>query len=117
MAGLTRTGRLKSTDDFKRVLSRGRKFRSRHLCLVLTSGNDGEIRLGINIPVRVAKSSVRRNRLRRIIREWVSESSSRMQPGYDIVVMVTDDPGTGEGKLLRSELNGLADRSRLGVVR
>jgi ribonuclease P protein component len=99
--------RLRKTDDFKRVLSEGRRIRSRHLALTFLANGIGVVRLGISVPERTAKLAVRRNRLKRIVREGFRENFDRVPPGNDYVVAVLADPGHREGKVIRGEINEL----------
>ena len=56
--------------DFLRVGRRGRKLTSRYfLVLVNSRPDDGGPRLGITVTRRVGKA-VRRNRIKRLVREW-----------------------------------------------
>lgn len=106
-------GRLRTTDDFKIVISKGMRIRSGHLSLTYLANGTGEMRLGVNIPGHTAKSAVRRNRLRRVVREGLRMMAGRLALGIDFVVTVSADPGRGEGEIIRSELNELIDKGRL----
>lgn len=112
-AVLKGTGRLRAADDFKRVLSRGRHSRTRSLALAYLANTTGEIRLGITVSARIARSAVRRNRLRRVIRERLRAISDNLSPGYDMVITVLKDPGPGEGEKLACELDETLDECRL----
>ncbi len=86
--------------DFLRVSQLGRRLNARYfLILVLDrgaaeSGGDPCVgasspRLGITVTRRVGKA-VRRNRIKRLVREWFRHSQERLRrdwQGYDLVVI------------------------------
>ena len=106
-------GRLSTADDFKRVISKGIRVRSGHLALAYLVNRVCEIRLGVNVPGHVAKSAVRRNRLKRVVREGLRMMGGRIAGGIDMVITISADPGRGEGEILRMELNELFNKSGL----
>ena len=104
---------LRNGEDFKLVISKGRRLRSSHLAISFFENSLGYVRFGISVPERVAKGAVRRNRLKRIVREWFRLKLSEISPGYDFVVTAKSDPGKGESEALRSELLELLEKSGL----
>jgi ribonuclease P protein component len=84
--------------DFLRVSQLGRRLNARYfLILVLErelagvgpAGADRLPRLGITVTRRVGKA-VRRNRIKRLVREWFRGSQERLRrawQGYDLVVI------------------------------
>ena len=92
--------------DFLRVSQLGRRLNARHfLILVLNRGpgaGAGSPRLGITVTRRVGKA-VRRNRIKRLVREWFRGSLERLRrdwQGYDLVVIakreIPETLGLGE---------------------
>ena len=82
--------RLRSTADFERVYRAGRRAGD-GIFAINAAGNDtGFARLGMSVSTRTAGNSVRRNRVRRIIRE-VFRLSQPLLPALDYVV--TSRPG------------------------
>jgi ribonuclease P protein component len=95
--------------DFLRVSQLGRRLNARYfLVLVLDRGaaaaeggsaGEGALapRLGITVTRRVGKA-VRRNRIKRLVREWFRGSQQRLQrgwQGYDLVVIAKREiPGS-----------------------
>ena len=106
-------GRLKATEDFKRIQSKGKRVRSRCLALTYLSNGTDDIRLGISVSIRTAKAAVRRNRLKRVVRERFRAITPKIAPGYDYVIAIIVDPGQGEGDTIRDELDGLLTETRL----
>jgi ribonuclease P protein component len=85
----TKGDRLLSTGDFKRVYRNGRKIVGPKAVFYYDSNNFNRHRLGITIS-RKAGNSVKRNRLKRLIREVFRLNLSRLkQDSYcDIVIVM-----------------------------
>ena len=82
--------RLRSAADFERVYRAGRRAGD-GIFAVNAAGNDaGFARLGMSVSTRTAGNSVRRNRVRRIVRE-VFRLRHALLPSLDYVV--TSRPG------------------------
>ena len=106
-------GRLRSKPEFERVSSGGRRFQSTNVGLIVLANDIGSPRVGFTIPRHTVKSAVRRNRLKRVLREHLGEMLAPEVGGYDVVVRVLLDPGPGEYKQLGSELQHLLEKSGL----
>ena len=76
--------------DFQRVLRTGSRARSTHLLVAVAPNGLEHTRLGISIGKRIEKSAVRRNRLRRIVREAFRLSYTELPRGVDVVVMAAE---------------------------
>ncbi len=92
--------RLKRRKDFLRVRECGKKSHSRHFLVVYaqseritgdpdTGGDPGTAvsRLGIAVTKKSEASSVKRNRMKRLIREVFRLNRYRVKRGFDIVVI------------------------------
>jgi ribonuclease P protein component len=76
--------------DFLRVTRLGRRVATRwFLVFVAPRDEGGQARLGITVTRRVGKA-VRRNRIKRLVREWFREHSRGMG-GCDVVVIAKRD--------------------------
>ena len=111
--GACTLGRLRSKPEFERVSSGGRRFQSTHVGLIVLANNIGAPRVGFTIPRHAVKSAVRRNRLKRVLREHLSTMLAPEIGGYDVVIRLLKDPGPGEYKQLSSELQHLLEKSGL----
>jgi len=101
-AGFHRRLRLTHKAEFDAVFARA--FRSRDACFtVLARRNELEHpRLGLAISRKIARSSVARNRLKRLIRESFRHAQGRLS-GIDLVVMGRPGiAGLANGELFNS---------------
>lgn len=85
---LQKVNRLKSTRDFKKIFKEGRRVISSHFVLYSLSNRLSASRLGITISSRNIPLSTRRNRIKRIAREfWRLRKPNYPEP-KDVVLVV-----------------------------
>ena len=76
------------TKDFHRVSSQKRSVREDGLLLKVGDGQPGaSLRLGIVVSKKVAKLAVRRNRIRRVLREAARKELELAGRGKDLVLI------------------------------
>jgi ribonuclease P protein component len=68
--------------------------------------------LGVSVGKRVG-NAVRRNRVRRRIRELVRARLKELQPGWDVVIVVRTPASGAPFLTLKGALDQLVDRARL----
>ena len=91
---------LRRKSDFRRIVRTGRRVRHDFLQIAFLPSAAGEKsdgdretgRAGYVIPERIIKGAVRRNRLRRLLREAARHWWSSIRPGHDIVLQVGRSP-------------------------
>jgi ribonuclease P protein component len=98
--------RLRKPGEFKRVYATGRRL-GNELFTVNTQPNEtGAPRLGMSVAVRAMGNAVRRNRIRRMIRESFRLNQAILPP-LDIVIGVRAGARDAEPALLRESLERL----------
>lgn len=80
--------RIRCSADFQRVKVAGKRAKSNHFGLNFISNGLEFHRLGLIVQKRFWPSAVRRNRIKRVIREWFRLCKDEIpQPSKDIVVI------------------------------
>ncbi len=78
--------RLKKRREFERVYKNGRRCWNKTFVIYVLPNRINITRLGLTVSKKVGKS-VKRNRVKRLIRESFRLSQEQIMPGYDIVVV------------------------------
>jgi ribonuclease P protein component len=84
---MKRAYRLRRPDQFRRVRREGRTFSSPLLTLNLVAGRRRRLRCGFVVTKQLG-NAVRRNRVKRRVREAVRLVLPAISPGYDLVFVV-----------------------------
>lgn len=87
------TESLKKNNDFRIVYKRGRSVANRLLVLYKLPNRLNKNRLGISVSKKVG-NSVQRNRITRLIRESYREHASKIDIGWDFIV-IARNPANG----------------------
>ncbi|MEW6595392.1 MAG: ribonuclease P protein component [Thermodesulfobacteriota bacterium] len=74
--------------EYREIYARGRRLRGDHFTLVWRKSGHNEARLGISI--HGVRQAVRRNRIKRIIREFFRLHRQLIDPPVDLVFAVRD---------------------------
>lgn len=83
---MKRTIMLKKNYQFKDVLSKGKFFSGKQIIVYIKKNNKNINRIGLAISVKIAKA-VKRNKIKRIIKENYKEMEKNLKKGYDIVFL------------------------------
>jgi len=86
---LTPSERLQRRQDFLAVARGGRRLTERHFKLLMRPNRSQTRRLGVTASRKVG-SAVRRNRVKRLIREFFRLNKGLFPPGHDIVVIARE---------------------------
>jgi ribonuclease P protein component len=102
--------RLRKTREFERVYAAGRRARGR-LFLVVTAENRLPFtRLGLSVGKRVG-GAVRRNKIKRILREAFRRNRHRLPVGLDLVVVAEAGEGHYPYETAAEELVRLTEKA------
>jgi len=99
---------LKKNRDFRRLFSRGKSKVSRPLVLYVLRNPSGCSRLGVSVGVKLG-NAVKRNKVRRRIREAYRINEASFRPGYDIVVVARTRAMFSDFAEISAALLSLAD--------
>ena len=80
------TESLKKNDDFKQVYRLGKSVANQYLILYVLANDSERNRFGLSISKKVG-NSVKRHRLRRIIKEGYRLEENSYEKGFDMVVI------------------------------
>ena len=83
---MKKTDMLKKNYEFKRILTRGEYYSGKYLDVFVKKNNFSINYLGIAIGVKIAKA-VKRNRIKRLIRENYRLMENELSAGYSIVIL------------------------------
>jgi len=86
---LTASERLQRRQDFLAAARGGRRVSDRHFSLILCPSRAGRTRLGVTASRKVG-GAVRRNRVKRLIREFFRLNKGLFPPGHDAVVIARE---------------------------
>jgi len=114
-AGFGPAARLGSRRDFQRLFTDGRKFVGRSLILWCAPpvSPGSKARLGLSVPAKVG-GAVKRNRLKRLVRESFRLNRCSLEPG-DLVVYLR--PGCAWDGLAAAERDFLELCRKAGVLK
>lgn len=101
--------KIKTSRDFRSILAQGSKIHSENLILYARPNSLGFPRLGISVGKKASPSSVRRNRMKRVLRE-VFRKNKPVFSSNDVVFVVKKDVSGKKFSEIRSEIRRLANR-------
>jgi len=109
---MKKTDTLKKNHEFQRVYRKGRFFVGKYMSMYILPNNSEKNRLGISISRKYGKS-VRRNRLKRLIRESYRLFEEFIDSGYDIVINARQNQDMPEFSAVKKEMRHLLKKLKI----
>jgi ribonuclease P protein component len=115
---LKKIHRLNKTKDIETVMKKGRAFYSPFLMLKVRANTLGLTRFTVVVPNRVSKKAVKRNLIKRRLREIIRLALPTVETGADVVILASPKIINAEGKVLEyqameKEIMQIFKKSRL----
>ena len=95
--------RLLNRADFVNVNRSGQRHHTKHFIVILTQNGLGSNRLGITVSKKTG-SAVKRNRVKRLIREFFRLNRLYFPQGYDILIVAKKDASYCHLREIKEEL-------------
>ncbi|HEU0028574.1 MAG TPA: ribonuclease P protein component [Ktedonobacterales bacterium] len=109
---------LRSPEDFQRVRRTGKRRQGRYLMLCFAPGTAASgagvapPRVGFSVSKRVG-NAVRRNQVKRRLREVIRRRLWNVTPGWDMIVIARPEAGAASYDALRDDIDTLLAQARL----
>lgn len=101
-----REDRLLEQNEFKAVFKDGNRAGGKHLSLVYKPNGRGTPRLGLAVAKRFVKTAVKRNLIKRQVRESFRLNKSKIG-GFDIVLLVRPSVAKADRREIRETIDRL----------
>ncbi len=101
--------KIKTPRDFRNTLSEGTKAHSENFILYAKPNSLGFPRLGVSVGKKTSASSVRRNRMKRVLREIFRKNKPAFSSN-DVVFIIKNDVSSKKFSEILSEVRKLAYR-------
>jgi ribonuclease P protein component len=79
--------RLRRRSEFSALFQSGKRIHSEYLTVILSTNSSGMRRLGLVVGKKVGKAAVRRNRMKRLLREFFRLNKHRLPASQDILIV------------------------------
>ncbi len=99
--------RVRKRKDYSRIYNSGARLYSESFLVRILPNDKGTRRLGITVGKRIG-NSVKRNRIKRLLREFFRLHKDSLPEGRDIVITVRKDVSARSLQEITRELEGLS---------
>lgn len=111
---MKKTRMLKKNYEFKNILSKGTYYSGQYIEAFIKKNKNNYNSLGIAISVKIAKA-VKRNLIKRLIRENYKLLENSIKPGYSIVFLWKKKADVKDAKFIniKNDMNKIFDKSNI----
>ena len=113
---MKKTKIIKKNYEFKKVLTKGKYYSGKYIEAFILQNNLKYNLLGLAISVKVAKA-VKRNKIKRLIRENYKNIENSIKVGYSIVILwkKKEDTINAQYENIKKDLNNIIEKSGLNI--
>lgn len=104
---------LRKKKDFEKVAKQGRPFFTRELGFKMIKNNLKNNRYGVVVNLKVDKRAVKRNKIRRRIREIIRLNDKDFKQGFDIMILTKESVKKLGYSEIKEKLLGLFSKANL----
>ena len=101
--------RVRKRKDYSRIYKNGARLYSENFLVLIHPNEEGTRRLGITVGKRIG-NSVKRNRIKRLLREFFRLHKDSLPAGADIVITVRKDVSARSLQEITRELESLSQK-------
>lgn len=83
--------KLRRRSEFSALFKSGKRIHSEYLTVILSTNTSDVRRLGLVVGKKVRKEAVRRNRMKRLLREFFRLNKHRLSASQDILIVARKD--------------------------
>ena len=112
---LSLKNRLKKQKDFDRVFHQGKGYKEKEIFIKVLKKEAPDLRFGFVVSKKVSNRAVKRNRLKRRLREIVRSFLPHIKQGYDIVIIAL--PGAERYNFWELQEIVLAIFQKAGIIK
>jgi ribonuclease P protein component len=105
--------RLLNKKDFDRVWRAKKSFFLTKIGVKSVKNNKGITRFGIVVGTKISKKAVDRNKVKRLIKQNISDNLSKLKKGYDVVVLCSPKIIKANKKEIEYELKKIFNKLNL----
>jgi len=106
--------RLLNRSDFVNLNRSGKRYQTKHFVVLLKPNGLGIRRLGVTVTRKTAKA-VKRNRIKRLIREFFRLNKGKLVQGHDFVIIAKKDASGLNLTMVTEELGAVIfDKKDIG---
>ncbi len=87
---LTKSHRITKSAEYKENFKKGRSIKDRHLKLYYSGNQENKMKVGIIISKKI-KEKVKRNKYKRIIREYFRLNLKTMNSGRNVIIILQNE--------------------------
>lgn len=106
--------RLLDRSDFVNLNRSGTRYHTKHFIIIAKRNEPGITRLGITAGKRVG-NAVRRNRIKRLIREFFRLTKAHFPTGYDIAVIAKKNASHPDLRSIEEELGPIVFGAKFNI--